>query len=147
MISQNIYKEILTEYEHLADNAKKKMNLKKEICYKKCPKIKEIDDELNMTSIKIAKAIICASKDEKQKYIEDIKNLTENLKKEKEILMIENGFSKNYFDDVYNCNKCKDTGFINNKKCECFKQKLINKAYDMSNISEIIKTENFSNFT
>ncbi len=42
-----------------------------------------------MTSIKIAKAIICASKDEKQKYIEDIKNLTENLKKEKEILMIE----------------------------------------------------------
>lgn len=147
MISQNIYKEILIEYEHLADNAKKKMNLKKEICYKKCPKIKEIDDELNMTSIKIAKAIICASKDEKQKYIEDIKNLTENLKKEKEILMIENGFSKNYFDDVYNCNKCKDTGFINNKKCECFKQKLINKAYDMSNISEIIKTENFSNFT
>ncbi|WP_317367435.1 ATP-binding protein [uncultured Tyzzerella sp.] len=147
MISQAIYKDILAEYEKLTDDAKKKIELKKEICYKKCKRIKEIDDELNMTAIKISKAIIYAGKDEKQKYIEDIKNLTESLKKEKESLMAENGFSKNYFDDVYICNKCKDTGFINNKKCECFKQKLINKAYNMSNIAEIIKTENFSKFS
>ncbi len=147
MISPNIYREILREYEELSDNAKKKLEIKKELCYKKCPRIKEIDDELNMTAIKISKAIIYANKEDKKKYIEDIKNLTENLKKEKEILMIKNGFSKYYFDEVYNCNKCKDTGFVNNEKCDCFKQKIINKAYDMSNISEIIKTENFSKFS
>ena len=147
MISPNIYKEILKEYEELSDNAKKKLEIKKELCYKKCPRIREIDDELNMTAIKISKAIIYANKQDKNKYIEDIKNLTENLKKEKEILMTENGFSKYYFDEIYNCNKCKDTGFVNNEKCDCFKQKMINKAYDMSNISEIIKTENFSKFS
>ncbi len=74
MISANIYKEILSEYEILNDNAKKKLYKKKEICYKKCPRIKEIDDELNMTGIKISKAIISASKEDKQKYIENIRD-------------------------------------------------------------------------
>lgn len=146
MISQNIYKEILREYEELTDDAKKKIELKKEICYKKCPRIREIDEQLNMTGIKISKAIIYAGREDKKKYIQDIKDLTEALKNEKEKLMLENGFSKNYFDDVYVCNKCNDTGFINNEKCECFKQKIINKAYDMSNIAEILKSEKFPEF-
>nr|WP_317356895.1 ATP-binding protein [uncultured Tyzzerella sp.] len=146
-ISKNIYKSVLEEYEYLSDEARKKIDMKKELCYKKCPRIKEIDEELNMTGIKISKAIIYANKDEKLKYIDEIKNITEKLKKEKKLLMEQNGFAKNYFDDVYSCKKCKDTGFINNKKCECFKQRLINKAYDMSNIAEIIKTENFENFS
>ena len=34
MISPNIYKEILKEYEELSDNAKKKLEIKKELCYK-----------------------------------------------------------------------------------------------------------------
>ena len=147
MISQNIYKEILAEYEKLSDDAKKRLNQKKEICYKKCERIREIDDELNITAIKISKAIILANKEEKQKYIETIKEVTEKLKEEKERLMLENGFSKEYFDDIFECNKCKDTGFVDNKKCDCFKQKLINKAYSMSNIAELIKSEGFSKFS
>ena len=147
MISSNLYKEILSEYEVLSDNAKKKLKEKKEICYKKCPRIKEIDEELSMSGIKIAKSVIYANKDEKQNYINSIKDLTQKLKLEKERLMYENGFSANYFDDVYICNKCNDTGFINNEYCDCFKQKLINKAYDMSNLANLLKTENFSKFS
>ncbi|WP_250278872.1 ATP-binding protein [[Clostridium] colinum] len=147
MISQMMHKEILSEYEKLSDESKKKLEIRKNICYKKCHRIKEIDEELNMTAIKISKAIINAKKEEKKEYIEEIKLLTENLKKEKERLMVENGFSKEYFDDIFECRKCKDTGFVNNEKCDCFKQKLINKAYNMSNLSEIIKTENFSKFS
>lgn len=147
MISPNIYKEILAEYEKLSEDAQKKLEIKKQICYKKCPEIEEIDKELNLTAIKISKAIIYANKEDKLKYIEEIKNITENLKQKKQKLMIENGFSNEYFYDVFNCKKCNDTGFINNQKCDCFKQKLINKAYDMSNISEIIKTENYSKFS
>ncbi len=147
MISSNLYKEILAEYEVLSDNAKKKLKEKKEICYKKCPRIKEIDEELSMSGIKIAKSVIYANKDEKQNYINSIKDLTQKLKLEKERLMYENGFSANYFDDVYICNKCNDTGFINNEYCDCFKQKLINKAYDMSNLANLLKTENFSKFS
>lgn len=147
MISPEIYKEILAEYEKLSEDAQRKLEIKKQICYKKCPEIEQIDKELNLTAIKISKAIIYANKEDKLKYIEEIKNITESLKQKKQKLMIENGFSNEYFYDVFNCKKCNDTGFINNQKCDCFKQKLINKAYDMSNISEIIKTENYSKFS
>lgn len=147
MNNKLIYEDILKEYELLQLKAKQKLEHKKILCYNKCPKIKEIDDELNLTGIKISKAIIYANKQEKMKYIEDIKTKTDSLKKEKLNLMLENGFHKDYFEDIYVCSKCKDTGFINNQKCTCFKQKLINKFYDMSNIAETIKTENFSSFS
>lgn len=147
MIHPEIYKEILREYEELRDNSKRVFEKKKEICYNKCPRIREIDEELNMTAIKISKSIISVNKEDKKEYIDKIKVITNNLKKEKNDLMKENGFYPSYFDEIYNCQKCKDTGFINNEKCECFKQKLINRAYNMSNISEIIKSENFSSFS
>lgn len=146
MLGAEVYKEILKEYEVMSDNAKHLFEKKKQILYKKCPRIEEIDTELNLTCIKLSKAIIGAIEKDKQAYIEEIKNLSLKLNEEKKKLMIENGFFETYFEDIYICKKCKDTGFINNTKCDCFNQKLINKAYNMSNISEIIKVDNFSTF-
>lgn len=147
MIIENIYKEVLLEYEQLKSDVTKKLNKKKDFCYSKCNKIKEIDDKINMTGLKISKAVISANINDKKQYIENLKSSIESLKKQKEVLMLENGFPKDYFNDIYICRKCEDTGFINNEKCYCFKQKLINKAYGMSNIDEIIKVENFSKFS
>ena len=146
MLTQDIYKEILKEYEEMSNNAKHILENKKKLLYEKCPRIKEIDEELNLTCIKISRALINASKDDKKAYIEEIKKISEKLKKEKEELMIENGISNSYFEDVYNCKKCKDTGFIDNEKCECFNQKLINKAYNMSNLGKILNVDNFKAF-
>lgn len=146
MLDNEIYKEILKEYEQMSLNATHILENKKQILYKTCPRIKEIDDELNLTCAKISKALISVSKEDKINYINQIKTFSENLKKEKEKLMIENGFSKSYFEDIFICKKCKDTGFIGNEKCECFEQKLINKAYNISNLDKIIKVDNFKTF-
>lgn len=147
MVSKNIYKEVLKEYEVLSINAKKRFDERRKLCYKKCPRIKEIEDELNMIGIKISKAVIYANKIEKEKYLEEIRILTNKLKNEKKKLMRENGFTESFFEDIYICKNCKDTGFIENKECNCFKQKLINKAYDMSNISNMIKGDNCDKFS
>ena len=146
MLGAEIYKEILKEYENLVDNSKKLFEDKKKFLYKKCPRIEEIDLELSLTCIKLSKAIIGAMKEEKQSYIDEIKDVSLKLQEEKKRLMLENGFFESYFEDIYQCKKCKDTGFINNIQCECFTQKLINKAYNMSNLSELTKTDNFSTF-
>lgn len=146
MLEKEIYIELLKEYEQMAYKAKQKLNLKKEILYKACPQIEEIDKEISMVGIKITKAIIGAIKEEKEAYIEKIKTISLNLQNERKRLMEENGFSENFFTEVYECKYCKDTGFINNKECTCFKNKLIFKAYNMSNLAEIIKTDNFKTF-
>ncbi|MCG4734977.1 DNA replication protein DnaC, partial [Casaltella massiliensis] len=42
---------------------------------------------------------------------------------------------------------CKDTGFLGNgHKCNCLKQRIINEAYHMSNLSRVLHYQNFSTF-
>jgi DNA replication protein DnaC len=47
----------------------------------------------------------------------------------------------------YHCNRCKDTGFIGNDKCNCFKQSIADVIYAGSNIKSVLEHENFSTFS
>lgn len=146
MSVSEIYKELLKDYDILASISKEKMKAKRENCYEKCPRIREIDEELNLTGIRITKAIIQANSEEREKYVKEIKENTQKLEREKKLLLRENGFLGKYFEDLYKCNKCKDTGFKNNVKCECFKQNLIKKYYDLYALSNNFDEQNFSKF-
>ena len=44
----------------------------------------------------------------------------------------------------YRCPDCQDTGYIENEKCHCLKQRIIDEMYQQSNLREILKAENFS---
>lgn len=147
MNTSEMYKELLKDYDKSANIAREKLAMKKQNCYIKCPRIKEIDEELNLTGIKISRLLINANKTDKFKYIDEIKNNTKKLNKEKARLLNEHGFSSKYFEEIYICHKCKDTGFIENNKCECFQQNLIKKYYNMYALSNVFEEQNFSTFT
>ena len=75
---------------------------------------------------------------------------TVNQKKIKEEILKKENIDESYFKPNYECDKCKDTGYITypDKKtemCNCLKQKLINISYNKSNLSNLQK-ENFKNF-
>ena len=57
------------------------------------------------------------------------------------------GYPDDYFTPVYTCPDCKDTGYIDGRRCHCFKQAIINTVYEQSNISQILERENFSTFS
>lgn len=58
--------------------------------------------------------------------------------------MKELSLPENYFEPVYECPDCKDTGYIGGKPCHCFKQQAIDLIYTQSNIKDILTKENFS---
>ena len=58
--------------------------------------------------------------------------------------MKELSLPENYFEPVYECPDCKDTGYIDGKPCHCFKQQAIDLIYTQSNIKDILARENFS---
>lgn len=145
MIKSTIYKQILKEYEKDRDNAKRISEKRKLEVYNKCRRIEEIDKELMMTGINISKAILNNNED-RTELINRLKTNNENLINEKENLLIQNGFTKDYITSVYKCELCNDTGYIENKQCKCFNQRLINKAYDMSNLTGVLENENFDTF-
>ena len=47
----------------------------------------------------------------------------------------------------YDCNDCKDTGYIEGKKCHCLQAKIRKLLYAQSNLEHIVSKENFDNFS
>ena len=65
------------------------------------------------------------------------------MKKEREIIISECGVEADFDVVKYSCSMCNDTGYIGNEKCVCLKQRLIDYAYDISNMKSL-KTRNTS---
>lgn len=110
--------------------------------YNEIPEIKEIDAMIVSNSISSAKLSLMGN-DFALKQLPD-KNLDLSMRKIE--LLTSHGFPPNYLQPSYHCPDCKDTGYINNEKCHCFKQAIVDLLYSQSNIKEVIARENFSTF-
>ena len=111
--------------------------------YKEIPRIREIDDTI--ASISIAQAKKLLEGDESAST--DLKEQLHRLTLEKQELMHSHGYPQDYLVPPYTCPDCKDTGYIDGKKCHCFKQAAIDFVYTQSNIKRILEKENFQNFS
>ena len=138
------YKQLIREYD-----SKRALNHRDDVArikeiYEKIPKIKSIDEQLNNTGVKLVKSML---KPNTSMSIEAFRKNTDDLNITKKMLLVESGYSPDYLEPKYDCKECKDTGFIGNSPCKCFKQSLINIAYEQSNLKHILALENFDNFT
>lgn len=139
-------KEILLDYEKARDFEEKELEQRKEQVYSAVPRIREIDDQINETGILLSKMILISPQDS-EKSLQQLKKQMEKLKQEKAFLLTENNIPLDFLTLNQQCKKCKDTGFLaDGQKCDCFKQKLINKAYEMSSIGKVLEEENFQRF-
>ena len=139
---------LLKEYEQKKLNAELDLEERKNNLYKLIPRLEQIDMELSTLGISTAKSILNNTSDSNS--VDNLKLKIANLKKEKEAILLQNGYSLDYLKPFYECKICNDTGFVldNNYKttmCNCLKQKLLNISFNKSNISNVDK-ENFSNF-
>ncbi len=139
---------LLVEYEQKKRNAEFNSQKRKEKIYKKIPRLEEIDEEINKISINKTKSILISQLTNSLNT--EFENELLKLKKEKEEILKKENIDESYFKPNYECDKCKDTGYITypDKKtemCNCLKQKLINISYNKSNLSNLQK-ENFKNF-
>ncbi|MBP2073027.1 ATP-binding protein [Thermoanaerobacterium butyriciformans] len=141
----NLVQEVLREYEILRDKSLKEALIRRQEVYKKIPQISNIDEEIKDIGIEISKSIFLKPQKHKD-LLENLRSRLNALKKKKADLLRSNGYPETYMEQKFECNICKDTGYVNNKRCKCFEQKLINLYYKQSSIEDITKIENFSNF-
>lgn len=111
--------------------------------YKQEPRLKEIDEQIASISVSSARKMLNGDTN----AVSNLKKELSHLRKEKTMLLQHMGLSAKYFEEVYSCPDCKDTGYIDDKKCHCFKQQMIDMIYSQSNIKNILERENFSNFS
>lgn len=139
---------LLIEYEQKRRNAENDLEYRKKKIYEQIPRLQKIEEEIGKLSIYRAKCILMYGATDCLKT--EFEKELESLKQEKEEILKEAQINESYFKPKYECEKCKDTGYITypDKKtemCNCLKQRLINISYNKSNLSNLQK-ENFQNF-
>ena len=146
-----LLKQILKEYDLKRSNAIQKAELQRKQLLEVNPRLMQIEEELSRLSLDTSKAILSTnSKEDKNKLIQDLRKKSSALIKEKNIFIKElTKESNNYLKPHFECNKCKDTGFVikNNlsQMCTCLKQRIYDIAYNKCNIGNL-ELENFSTF-
>ena len=137
------YDEIMRGYQSRQLHNRHLTQERLEKAYARLPELKSINESIASLSVEAARKKL---EGDTQGYLV-LKEQIENCKKEKQHFLSNAGFSADYFEPVYTCPHCKDTGYVNGEKCSCFKQQIINVVYSQSNIREILKRENFSTFS
>jgi DNA replication protein DnaC len=137
------YDVIMRNYNQKQFENKHRLDLRTEEVYKKVPEIEQIDKTISSLSVEQAKKLLNGEED----ALCDLKEQLSILSAKKLSLLNKNGFPDNYLLLHYTCSDCRDTGYIGNQKCHCFKQAVIDMLYSQSNIKEILSKENFDTFS
>ncbi|MBE5905701.1 MAG: AAA family ATPase [Lachnospiraceae bacterium] len=141
-LTNSQFDSIRREYDKRQFESRHRVTNHVEELYQRSPRIKEIDRSIASLSVKQAQKLL----DGDQSALKSLRSSLRNLTQEKDSLIQSLGFDLDYIEPQYQCPECKDTGFVNGKKCHCFTQAAIDLVYTQSNLKQILERENFDTF-
>ncbi len=137
------YQTIMREYEQKQVRARDTLSKHYTEVYTRLPQLKSMDESISILSVQYGKRLLGGD----DSAIASLKKELAILRKNKEDLMESAGFPADYLELSYECPKCKDTGYIGNQKCRCFKRAVSRLLYEQSNLKEVLQKENFDTFS
>ena len=129
--------DIRSEYERIRQENILRSDEKRSKIYSDYPELKELDFKIFST----VSNIFNSSKDSEKAI-----HYTDELEKYRGIridYLKEHNIKDDYREVEYTCKKCRDTGFINGKKCSCYIEKEIELLDNISNFKKYIEDDNF----
>ena len=139
-LSNSQYDSIMHEYDEQQNKDRDINAQRKDEVYSRIPEYKKLEDRLDSLHETTIARFLGGDKS----ALPELRKDSVNIQNEEDQLLKEHGFPSDYLDPVYKCPDCKDTGYIDNEKCHCFRQKEVQILYQRSNLETLLKTENFS---
>ena len=136
---------IRKQYEELQKKHKNELDYRKSNLFDKVPRLQEIERGLVKLIIEVSRSILDKTKDY-DVLLNQLQHKQMDLKIERAEILTSLNLPIDYLETNYQCKSCKDTGFINGKKCKCYIKKEIEFLYKSSNTNERLKIENFDQF-
>mgnify|MGYP000990666073 CR=1 FL=1 len=138
------YDTIMREYSRRQSEVQRALEERRKEAYTRVPRLLEIDQEVASLSARKARALLLGQ----PASIEELREEVAALANERISLLKANGFPADYLKPHYFCRECQDTGYTDgHRKCACFKKAEIELLYTQSNLTEILKKENFEHFS
>ena len=143
--NNSVYKKIYDEYSQKYLVARERADARARELRIKIPELAKIDKELSLVGLEIFSASISGG--DYQAKIAKIKEKNLELQEKRAELLLENGYPADYSDVKYECEKCGDTGFVDNKMCSCMKEALTLAGIENSGFGSLIDNQRFDNFS
>ncbi|MBO4903815.1 MAG: ATP-binding protein [Lachnospiraceae bacterium] len=139
-LSRSQYDEIMRGYEQRRELARRAALEVKADIERKIPEYAGLEDKITDLAMECAAKVLDGDTSAVAKMKSEIALLTDRQK----TLLKQHGFSEDCLEEKYECNDCKDTGYIDGMtKCHCLRQAELRYMYRQSNIEEILRRENF----
>ncbi len=139
-LSSSRYEAIINNYAQTRRKNLRILDKRKAEVYSRIPEYEELDRAIHSLTREYGLKAI----NNNTGILEEFRKKIEDIGEKKKELLREGGFPEDYLKPIYECRDCMDTGFIDGEKCHCLKQAIVDELYRQSNISEILKRENFS---
>ncbi|MBQ1993119.1 MAG: ATP-binding protein [Lachnospiraceae bacterium] len=144
-LSNTQYREIMYKYDQTRLKNQRTLDERYSELFIKIPELETVHNQIITMSAEQARlSILEPEKAENLQSRYDIEKA--KLRQKKTDLLTQNGYPADYLSPIYKCSKCKDTGYIDNEPCSCFKQLKIQLLYENSNLIHILNDENFNTF-
>ena len=143
--NSSIYKKIDDEYSQKYLVARERADVRAQEVRRAISEIAKIDRELSLTGLEVFSASLSGG--DTASKIAEIRAKNEALQAKRAELLVANGYPADYSDVKYDCTKCGDTGFVDNKMCSCMKEALTLAGIESSGFANLIKEQRFDNFS
>ncbi len=141
------YNQIIRQYDDIRSANAGRLEDRKSEIRRKLPEYAELEREIVDLSISCATRTLSSDAAEAAANIAALDKELGVLAEKKKAILVRAGYPVNYLEAVYSCPDCKDTGYIGNRRCHCFKQAVADLIYRQSNLKGILERENFESFS
>ncbi len=139
-LSNTQYDEIMHDYERIRTLNRSELTKRIRYVEQHVPGYLVLEQETGKRSAAFGRRLLNGEKLDRSELHRQLAEVSER----KLHLLREAGLSDDYLEMQYECPFCKDTGYVGNEKCSCFKQKIIERLYAQSNINKLAEEANFS---
>ncbi len=137
--------DILAYYDEVRKKNEMLRRQRKQALYEKIPELGRIDTQLKELSANMAINAFNHSIDSEEMF-RIAEEKIKILQAKRASILTDNDYAPDYLDYIYTCKECKDRGYVKNKACKCFKQKVFERGARVSNLHTLMQFENFENF-
>ena len=130
------YESIIRTYEEKQNKNRHTLEERRAYVYSHVDGFRELEDSIASISVSQGRKLLEGD----ESALHELRLLLRNLSESKTSLLMASGFPADYLEPIYDCPDCLDKGYIDGKKCHCFRQAEISLLYQQSNISRILET-------
>lgn len=139
------FKRIRAEYETKTFRAQAEADTRREELYACIPELRALDRSLSEFGLRIMKAAL--SEGDTERHVAALRAENERVNRARKALLERNGFPADYSEPKYECDACRDTGYVGIKMCECMRRSLVEAGMQSSGLGSLMQKQSFENFS